>query len=117
MFTELGRTPAQVALNWVRQGSPTLGPADSAPRRPAELIAVRKKRPRPQPNLIYRVSDTGGSRRTPADRLASSGNWHAPGKQAPPTAGGHLPNAATTPTPHQAVRQQPPQRPRQTILR
>ena len=46
-------------LAWVRQGSPLLQPRNTTPA----LLASNERRPRPEPNLIYRVRD----KQTPAE--------------------------------------------------
>jgi hypothetical protein len=50
-------------LAWVRQGSPQIAPRASQPA----LIAANERRPRPEPNLIYRIRDKQPS----ADPLAN----------------------------------------------
>jgi len=51
-------------LAWVRQGSPFLQPRNPAP----VLLASNERRPRPEPNLIYRIHDRQTSSET-AGRL------------------------------------------------
>jgi hypothetical protein len=43
-------------LDWVRQGSPRLAPQPSSPESTPVRLASTQQRPRPEPNLIYRVS-------------------------------------------------------------
>jgi len=43
-------------LDWVRQGSPRLAPQPSSPESTPVRLASNQPRPRPEPNLIYRVS-------------------------------------------------------------
>ena len=50
-------------LAWVRQGSPQIAPRAPQPT----LIASNERRPRPEPNLIYRIRD----KQAPADPLAN----------------------------------------------
>jgi hypothetical protein len=59
-------------LAWVRQGSPQIAPHTPQPA----LIAANERRPRPEPNLIYRIRDKQSPATPMADlvpvRLASS---------------------------------------------
>jgi hypothetical protein len=54
-------------LAWVQQGSPPLRPREAQPPLAGELVAANERRPRPEPNLIYRVRD----KQSPATPLAS----------------------------------------------
>ena len=87
-------------LAWVGQGMPKLTP-------PAVMLADAAKRPRPEPNLIHRVSNE--QPRGPVTQGA--GRWHAPG--ATPIAV-ETPKAAPLRT--QLARPQPIERSRQIIL-
>ncbi|MEE3219998.1 MAG: hypothetical protein VX257_07035 [Planctomycetota bacterium] len=80
-------------LDWVRQGSPKLEEKTVEDNRP--LLA--DKRPRPAPNLIFRVARD---------------NWRSAGS--PPR--GSASGGQDGDKPHQAVRQQPLQQPRQRVL-
>ncbi len=80
-------------LDWVRQGSPKLEEKTVEDNRP--LLA--DKRPRPAPNLIFRVARD---------------NWRSAGSPPRGSAGG----GQDGDKPHQAVRQQPLQQPRQRVL-
>jgi hypothetical protein len=126
-------------LAWVRQGSPLAKPGES---RPATLLAADGRRPRPEPNLIYRVRDkqppmlTGEmtpirgepSRSTTSPALAvnvprsepktlPASGWRVAGEAA--SANSHAPSTApnvdlfSTQTAHP----QPMEQPRQTVLR
>ena len=44
-------------LAWVRQGSPLRQSPDASPAADAEILAANGRRPRPEPNLIYRIRD------------------------------------------------------------
>jgi hypothetical protein len=44
-------------LAWVQQGSPALKPREVQPPAAGEMLAANDRRPRPEPNLIYRVRD------------------------------------------------------------
>jgi hypothetical protein len=44
-------------LAWVRQGSPPLRPRQEQPLPAGEMLAANERRPRPEPNLIYRIGD------------------------------------------------------------
>ncbi len=80
-------------LDWVRQGSPKLEEKNVDDNRP--LLA--DKRPRPAPNLIFRVARN---------------NWRSAGS--PPRASAN--GGQDGDKPHQAIRQQPLQQPRQRVL-
>lgn len=102
-------------LAWVERGSPALRPREARPTATDGMLASNKRRPRPEPNLIYRVRDKRSSperqselepvrfpRNTadaspPAERLAVNAprsapkvlpvsGWHASGTPAPPSA-------------------------------
>lgn len=102
-------------LAWVERGSPALRPREARPTATDGMLASNKRRPRPEPNLIYRVRDKRSSPETqselepvrfprntadaspPAERLAASAppsapkvlpvsGWHASGTPAPPSA-------------------------------
>ncbi len=53
-------------LAWVRQGSPPLRPRQAQPLPAGEMLAANERRPRPEPNLIYRTRD----KQSPATPLA-----------------------------------------------
>ncbi|MFP6668044.1 MAG: hypothetical protein VB876_12065 [Pirellulales bacterium] len=80
-------------LDWVRQGSPKLEEKNVDDNRP--LLA--DKRPRPAPNLIFRVARN---------------NWRSAGSPPRASASG----GQDGDKPHQAIRQQPLQQPRQRVL-
>ncbi len=130
-------------LDWVRRGSPTLLPTPGRPDQPQVLVASNQKRPRPAPNLIYRVSreeaaattptknapdsaaspsanEFAGTRSSTPPRSLDTNGWRSPGtapaKSAPQP--GQFFAGSTKPfeQQHQAVRQQPPQQPRQRVL-
>jgi hypothetical protein len=48
-------------LAWVRQGSPRIKSRESQPAAAGELLAANERRPRPEPNLIYRIRDKQSS--------------------------------------------------------
>ena len=54
-------------LAWVRQGSPLLQPRETKPAATNEMLAAQQRRPRPEPNLIYRIRD----KQSPATPLAA----------------------------------------------
>ena len=112
-------------LAWVRQGSP-LRPAVKS--KPAVMLASNQRRPRPEPNLIYRIrgkqpsskplaalvpvqlqptlaSPLHTSLSSSAKTLPASG-WHAPGMPAP----------AVGASPTQVAHPQPLEHARQTVL-
>ena len=130
-------------LEWVKRGSPSLLPTSpTAP--PLAVLASNQKRQRPTPNLIHRVGSVEPDRR-PAGNLSApnksaqslaavaSQGWYAAGAGAGTSfAPGSIASAESTPTAstatgpaanvpaadhHTAVRQQPIQRPKQTVLR
>jgi hypothetical protein len=118
-------------LTWVKQGAPLAKPGESAP---TQLLAVNGRRPRPEPNLIYREPPTATTPLTPvrgaasdATELAAStrhndpkvlpaAGWHPVGQRDPavmadsPLAGSNSPST-------QVAHPQPFEQPRQTILR
>jgi hypothetical protein len=126
-------------LTWVKQGAPLSKPGESMP---TQLLAANGRRPRPEPNLIYRIRDkqprpTDPDNLTPIRGTASGeaassaiasnvprseprtlpvSGWHAPGQRETVVMAG-----ATTPlgdsSPTQVSRPQPPQSAGQTILR
>jgi hypothetical protein len=112
-------------LSWVRRGSPSLVPASPDPSQPKVLLASNEKRPRPEPNLIHRVLRDQKTARTaaPSDTAppaqakvaAAARGWRPAGSRAAtaPVAVAAAPPAANR---HQAVRQQPMQRPKQQVL-
>jgi hypothetical protein len=53
-------------LAWVQQGMPTLRPRQEQPRPAGQMLAANERRPRPAPNLIYRIRD----KQSPATSLA-----------------------------------------------
>ncbi len=53
-------------LAWVQQGMPTLRPRQEQPRPAGQMLAANDRRPRPAPNLIYRLRD----KQSPATPLA-----------------------------------------------
>jgi hypothetical protein len=126
-------------LAWVRQGAPLAKPGESLP---AQLLAANApRRPRPEPNLIYRVRDkqppvrTAGLtpipgpasppptsstladnvRRSDPKVLPASG-WHAAGQRDPVVMAGAT-AAGSDSSPTQVAHPQPLEQPRQTILR
>ena len=77
-------------LAWVRQGSPLRQPGKS---QPATLLASNQRRPRPEPNLIYRIRDKhapaeplgrlvpvhiAASNTVPARKTVPAGKWIDP---------------------------------------
>ena len=44
-------------LAWVRQGYPAIQPRGTSPVATGELLAANQRRPRPEPNLIYRIRE------------------------------------------------------------
>jgi hypothetical protein len=44
-------------LAWVQQGSPLLKSPNATPAAAAEMLAANQRKPRPEPNLIYRIRD------------------------------------------------------------
>ena len=44
-------------LAWVQQGMPQIKPREMAPAATGEMLAANERRPRPEPNLIYRIRD------------------------------------------------------------
>ena len=126
-------------LTWVKQGAPL---AKSGESLPAQLLAANGRRPRPEPNLIYRVRDKqptpaqtagltpihGPASRPPASPelannalrseptvLPASG-WRAVGQQDPVVlAGSTMPRSDSSST--QVAHPQPLEQPPQTILR
>jgi hypothetical protein len=129
-------------LAWVAQGSPLLKRRDATPAAAGEMLASNGRRPRPEPNLIYRVRDkqsppspelapvhmpsssghtpsavAGDTRSVPATVLPTSG-WHAAG-QSPPTAVASRPTPSgdDSSSPTQVTRPQPPEEPPQRVLR
>jgi len=99
-------------LAWVKQGSPNLRPREVQPAAAGGMLAANRRRPRPEPNLIYRVRDKRSSPplanlepvhfprnksnpSPPAERIAATdprsapkelptSGWHAAGTPAPP---------------------------------
>jgi hypothetical protein len=123
-------------LTWVKQGAPLSKPGESVP---TQLLAATGRRPRPEPNLIYRVRDKSPAemaRMTPIHKSASpapsssalannvplrepkslpASGWHVSGGREPVVMAGATLPAADSPT--QVSRPQPPEQPQQTILR
>jgi hypothetical protein len=124
-------------LAWVRQGSPLLQPREAKPAAAGEMLAANGRRPRPEPNLIYRIRD----KQSPATPLASlvpvripsapntsaavrvaatdprikptvlpASGWHTAGAPSPPT------SPTAEPSPIQVTHPQPMEQTRQTVL-
>jgi hypothetical protein len=122
-------------LEWVKRGSPSLLPA-STTSPPITAVADNSKRQRLSPNLVHRVGRGETDRRLAETRASSQQSapprgtsagrgWYAPGKRAAGAsafAPGSIasavpPTTAPITNQHSAVRQQPIQRPKQTVLR
>jgi hypothetical protein len=69
-------------LAWVQQGSPPLRPRQMQPLPAGEMLAANGRRPRPEPNLIYRIRDKQSPATPRADlvpvRLPASGTNISP---------------------------------------
>jgi hypothetical protein len=100
-------------LAWVAQGMPTLRPQQAQPMPAGEMLAANARRPRPEPNLIYRTRD----KQSPATPLAlPASGWRTAGSTAAaalvsPT----TPESAEPPT-VQVTHPQAMEQPRQTVL-
>ncbi len=86
-------------LAWVRQGSPLEHRPEAAPAAGGPLLAAQERRPRPEPNLIYRVSQ--GQTAAVAVPPAGLVPVHFPAANAaPPSAvAGNVPRSAPEPLP------------------
>ena len=69
-------------LAWVQQGSPPLRPREMQPLPAGEMLAANERRPRPEPNLIYRIRNKQSPATPRADlvpvRLPASGTNISP---------------------------------------
>jgi hypothetical protein len=104
-------------LAWVRQGFPRIQSPTSEPGQTAkpEMLAANGKRPRPEPNLIYRIG------KTPASTSVASSGWRAAGEHASEHAGSTSLAVAATPAGAEPVstqlsRPQPVGQPGRVIL-
>lgn len=61
-------------LAWVQQGMPQIKPRETTPAATGEMLAANERRPRPEPNLIYRIRD----KQAPATLLAPLVPVHMP---------------------------------------
>ena len=85
-------------LAWVRQGSPLEKRPEAAPAAAVQLLAAQERRPRPEPNLIYRVSQ--GQTATVAAAPAEMVPVHFPANNAAsPAVAGGPPRSASRPLP------------------
>jgi hypothetical protein len=81
-------------LDWVRRGSPSIDATKPTPGRPAPSLLADNRRPRPEPNLIYRAQSAddqpaAANRTYAAEAAAASERTVASDGQAqPPTARG-----------------------------